>query len=171
MENGDRLLIAVPVTHLSSTGVHHSAILLLTPEGLHILDCDSDTIQQNFRVDQCSLLERGSTQLDEVELHLTSRSLASGSQTAEFKPVEYYLQVSQSHELVISPQKKPEMKQEVEGGTVLLVKTHHAAQLLSIYHSLVQCILHPNISFCIHTSVSDALNPESFFSASSRFHS
>ena len=167
-ENSE-LLASIPVTHVTTAGSQRPSILLLTAEKLYLFDCESDRLQQSFPVEGCSITEKGSThmiRLDEVELHLephTSETDSSLEETPEFKPVEYYLQLSPTQELVVLPQSAT--KETSESTTVeqeesketsslaLRAKTHQAVQFLFVYHSVVQFILQPGCSFCVYSSV------------------
>jgi len=160
-------LTTIPVTHISSNGASNTALLIITPLRVHLLDCESDSLQRNFAISECNLVEKGSTQVDEVELHLVQQSQnCSQKESPKFQPVAYYLQLSQSHHLLMSPQIETiENRSEEEAqdpSMVLLVKTHQAAQLLSVFHAVRQCIVDPKSTFCVHTSHA-SLEPDSSF--------
>lgn len=55
--------------------------------------------------------------------------------------------------------------QQNSAGVILLANTHHALQLLSIFHSLQLSTLHPDSAFSVYTS--PAKHSESFFTARS----
>ena len=176
LEATECLLAAVPVIHVSSNGAKNSAILLLTHTRIHLLDCESDSLQQNFSIGEYNLVEKGSPQVDEVELHLLQPSQSHPQkESPKFQPIEHYLQLSQpsSHELVISPQFEtleslPEEPAE-DSSMILLVKTHKAAQLLCVYRAVRQYLVEPKSTFCIHASSNtqchdSLLQKDSFYS-------
>lgn len=176
LEATECLLAAVPVIHVSSNDAKNSAILLLTHTRIHLLDCESDSLQQNFSIGEYNLVEKGSPQVDEVELHLLQPSQSHPQkESPKFQPIEHYLQLSQpsSHELVISPQFEtfeslPEEPAE-DSNMILLVKMHKAVQLLCVYRAVRQCLVEPKSTFCIHASSNtqshdSLLQKDSFYS-------
>ena len=168
LEATEHLLTIIPVTHISSSGANNTAILLITPSRVHLLDCESDSLQRNVAIGECNLIEKRSTQVDEVELHLVQQSSQNRSQkeSPKFQPVEYYLQLSQSHELMSPHIESIESgldEQAKDPSMVLLVKTHQAAQLLSVFRAVRQCAVDPKSTFCVHTSHA-SLESDSFYS-------
>lgn len=180
---GDKdLLLSTPVTYITKSGARNSANLLLTPDRIYLLNSTSNTFQQNFLISEYSLKEcvSGTSNLEEVEIEIVVRS--ERAETPKFHQVEYFLQLSQK-ETESSTVVLPHIEQvpgstdltlsshEIEAcddnqsegitGIKLLIETHHATQLLSLYNSLSQISMHPNNIFSVHQS----LRHESFLSA------
>ena len=150
---------------------------------MYILDSDTNTLQQNFAISDYSLEERttykATNMLEEVEIHIIAKS--PRQDTPKFRQVEYFLQFSKAQEesedmeLVLplmehtppgpaceeSHGEEPETRNSVE----FLVEAHHAAQLLSLVHSLSQLAEQPDAAFYIHRTQKS----ESFFTAKSSF--
>lgn len=149
---------------------------------MYILDSDTNTLQQNFDITDYSLEERTTkkaTNLEEVEIHIAARS--PRQETPKFRQVEYFLQLSKAQEesedleLVLplvehkppgpALEESPGEELESRNSVEFLVETHHAAQLLSLIHSLSQLVEQPDAVFCIHRTQKS----ESFFTAKSSF--
>ena len=173
------LLLNTPVKYITSHGTRNPAILLLTPDRIYLLDCKSNTLQQNFSISEYTLKEHvsGANSLEEVEIVIVAKAVRG--ETPKFHPVEYFLNSNDNE----SPTGLPQVEQvsthvspDVRGQEVglegceqlqvrkecakLLIATHYATQLLSFYNSLS---VHPHTAFCAHRT----LKSKSFLSAKS----
>lgn len=156
--------------------------ILVTPDKMYMLDSDTNTLQQNFAISDYGLEERTTdraSNLEEVEIHILAKS--PRQETPKFRQVEYFLQLSKAQEesedmellLPLMKEKPPgpaleeSCGEELEASTSveLLVETHHAAQLLSLVHSLSQLVEQPDTAFHVHRTHKS----ESFFTAKSSF--
>lgn len=182
---GDKvLLLSTAVKYITKTGARNPANLLLTPERIYLLNSASNTLQQNFLISEYTLKEcvSGTSNLEEVEIEIVMKS--ERAETPKFPQVEYFLQLSQketeSSTLVLphSEQVPPsttlnlalcshkvetgdENQSEEVTGVKVLIETHNATQLLSLYNSLSQLSVHPPTIFCVHRTQKH----ESFLSA------
>ena len=103
--------------------------------------------------------------MDEVELHLLPHcphKIQAPHKEPEFHPVEHYLQLSDSTELVASLPREIGAE-ETQNVVTLLVQTHHALQILSIFQSLRQHVLQPDTIFCVYGGHDTDM--ESFYTA------
>ena len=160
-------------------------MLLLTPDRIYLLDCKSNTLQQNFSISEYSLEEHvsGTNGLEEVEIVIVAKAMRD--ETPKFHSIEYFLS-SNDNKFSESPTGLPQHVEQVQVSThlgpgvrdqeigleaseqlqereecaKLLIATHYAAQLLSFYNSLS---VHPHTAFCAHRT----LKSKSFLSAKS----
>lgn len=165
------MLLSTAVEYITKTGARNPANLLLTPDRIYLLNSASNTLQQNFLISEYTLKEcvSATSNLEEVEIEIVMKS--ERAETPKFPQVEYFLQLSQkeaesstlvlpqsemvessadlalhSHEVEAGDENQP----EEETGVKILIETHHATQLLSLYNSLSQLSVHPHTIFCVH---------------------
>lgn len=175
------LLLSTPVQYITKSGSRNPAHLLLTPDRIYLLNTTNNTFQQNFSISEYSLKEcvAGSGNLEEVTIEIVMKS--ERTDTPKFHQVEYFLQLSQKETasgVFALPQieqvpASPDLAlphQEVQAcddnqsqetkSVKLLIETHRATQLLSLYNTLSHLLIHPPTVFCVHKT----LKQESFLS-------
>ena len=165
LENS-RCLAVVPAVRTTISGSEQSVLVLLTAEKLYLLDCDSNTLQLHFNIEQLKLeMKNGNSQsqMERIEIHLTPHSRSADKDIlspSNFQTVEYYLKLSQmeAQEIPVTAASTDDndscthedVKHDASSKIVLFVEMKDATRLLSIFHSIRSQILEPELCFCVY---------------------
>ncbi len=128
----------------------------MTPNKLHFLDIQSDTIQQNIPIADTDVTDAHSSRDGYVELHFKHCTHQMRIDSSErFHPVEHYLNLPQAAPLPMeqnfvdisaSEQEHAENIND-ESDIVYITTEHNSEQFLSLYRHVRQKQLDPGSSF------------------------
>ena len=157
------VLCTIPITRvLKNSTLTQGYTLIMTPNKLHFLDIQSDTIQQNIPIaDTDVVTDVHSSQEGYVELHFKHCTHQMQTDSADrFHPVEHYLNLPQAvpfpmeQDFVDSSVSKQQHAENINNESnnnesdILYVTTeHNSEQFLSIYHHVRQEQLDQGSSF------------------------
>ena len=176
----------MPAIRTTSNSSEQIVFLLLTPEKLYLLDCESNTLQQNFSIAEAKLEKKDTSLRRLVEVHLTPHVTSPDkdvSSPSNFQTVEYYLKLSQMeaqdlpHPITIASDSNSSAAAKSDdercaasssSAIVLHINEKDATRLLSTFHSIRSHILESELSFCVYSFHATGTKDDLFFSVTSQ---
>lgn len=176
----------MPAIRTTSNSSDQIVFLLLTPDKLYLLDCESNTLQQNFSIAESQLEKKDTSLKGLVEVHLTPHVTSPDKavlSSSNFQTVEYYLKLSQMeaqdlpHPIAIASDgnssaaamSDDERCTALSSSVIVLhINEKDTTRLLSTFHSIRSHILEPELSFCVYSFHATQTKVDSFFSVTSQ---
>lgn len=176
----------MPAIRTTSNSSEQIVFLLLTPDKLYLLDCESNTLQQNFSIAESKLEKKDTSLKDLVEVHLTPHVTSPDKDVlspSNFQTVEYYLKLSHMesqdlpHPITVASDNNSsaaavsgdeKCTASSSSAIVLHINEKDTIRLLSTFHSIRSHILEPELSFCVYSFHAAQTKDDSFFSVTSQ---